>query len=130
MHEPIVSAATPPSLAAIFVVLFGPLIGPYAAIVFGAIAGSLWPLSAAKTITRRAGAVLVLRCTTLAIVLTVSVSRYLADAYNVEPSDLLGIVALAIGAMGNGWRPVFDILSEGVAALAARVFKRPSGAEK
>ena len=124
MAEPLSSAAGSASLAVVAVALLGPLAGPYVVIVFAALAGSLWPLSASSTKTRSAGAWLVLRCTTLAVVLTSGISEYLANAYGVAPGNTLAPVALAIGAMGNGWRPVFAALSEGVAMLASRLTRK------
>lgn len=124
MTEPITAAAGSASLAVVAVALLGPLAGPYTVIVFAALAGSLWPLSAAHTLTRSAGSWLVLRCTTLAVVLTSGVSEYLSSAHGIAPGDSLAPVALFIGAMGNGWRPVFSSLSDGVALAAARIFRR------
>ena len=129
MPEPITSTAGSASLAVVAVALLGPLAGPYVVIVFAALAGSLWALSSTQTITRSAGAWLVLRCTTLAVVLTSGVSEYLASAYGVAPGDSMAPVALAIGALGNGWKPVFSALSDGVAMLAARLLKKAEGAE-
>ena len=123
MPEPITSAAGSANLAVVAVALLGPLAGPYTVIVFASLAGSLWPLSAAHTLTRSAGAWLVLRCTTLAVVLTSGVSEYLSSAHGIAPGDSLAPVALFIGAMGNGWRPVFSSLSDGVGLAAARLSK-------
>ena len=129
MPEPITSAGSA-SLAVVAVALLGPLAGPYVVIVFAALAGSLWPLSIAHTLTRSAGAWLVLRCTTLAVVLTSGVSEYLSRSYGLLPSDFMAPVALSIGAMGNGWRPVFSSLSDGVALAAARLSQKGVGPDQ
>ena len=133
MPDPITSTAGSVSLAVVAVALLGPMAGPYVVIVFAALAGSLWPLSFDQTITRSQGAWLVIRCTTLAVVLTSGVSEYLNDVYGVAPGDSMAPVALLIAALGNGWRPVFGALSDGVAMLAARVVAKKaeaSGVEK
>lgn len=123
MTEPLTAAGSA-SLAVVAVALLGPLAGPYVVIVFASLAGSLWALSSAHTLTRSAGAWLVLRCTLLAVVLTSGVSEYLSSAHGIAPGDSLAPVALFIGAMGNGWRPVFASISDGVALAAARLYKR------
>lgn len=129
MPEPISSTSGSVSLAVLAVAFLGPLAGPYIVIVFSSLAGSLWPLSADRTLTHRAGAWLVLRCTTLAVVLTSGISEYLSNAYGVAPNNSLAPVALLIGALGNGWRPVFASLSDGVALAAARLSRRTQDQE-
>lgn len=130
MPEPISSVTGSASLAVVAVALLGPLAGPYAVIVFAALAGSLWALSSAHTLTHAAGAWLVLRCTLLAVVLTSGVSEYLHTSYGVAPGDSMAPIALLIGAMGNGWRPVFASLSDGVALAAARLSRKDAGGAK
>jgi len=130
MADPITSAAGSASLAVVAITLLGPMAGPYAVIVFASLAGSLWALSSAHTLTRSAGAWLVLRCTTLAVVLTSGISEYLLSAYGVAQGDSMAPVALFIGAMGNGWRPVFSSLSDGVGLAAARLSKRDANQDQ
>lgn len=113
----------------------GPLAGPYVVIVFAALVGSLWPLSAATTDTRREGGWLVVRVTTLAVFLTAAISKFLASQYGIAPADSMGPVALLIGIMGNGWRSIFAAISQGIASRAAgfiRVIPKAesSGTEK
>jgi len=101
------SGQTDPGLDALFVAFLGPLAGPYALIVFAALAGSLWPLSSADAMTRTAGAWLMLRCTLTAVVLTAAVSNYIQTRYEVQAGEAFAPVAFLIGALGNGWRPLF-----------------------
>ena len=105
MAEPSSSAGV--SLTVLSVALLGPLAGPYALIAFAALAGALWPLSAAETPTKVAGAALLLRCTLTAIVLTAFLATLLERTWGVPVNESLAPVALLIGAVGNGWRPVF-----------------------
>lgn len=112
------SGQTGPGLAALFVAFLGPLAGPYALIVFAALAGSLWPLSSADAMTRTAGAWLMLRCTLTAVVLTSVVANMVQTKYGVQASEAFAPVAFIIGALGNGWRPVFAM----VGGAITRVF--------
>jgi len=109
------------SLAVIAVALFGPLAGPYALIVFAALAGAQWPLSSDSTLTWLQGGWLLLRCTLTAVVLTGAVSAYLQTRYSVRIDESAGYVAFAIGALGNGWRPVIASLTLAVAAVSRRL---------
>lgn len=109
------------TLTVVFVALFGPLAGPYALIVFAALAGALWPLSAKATATRTEGAWLLLRCTLTAVILTVFAASLLDRLWGVPVNEGLAPVALLIGALGNGWRPVFDAFGSAMGALAGKL---------
>lgn len=121
MADPTTTSAGGISLTTLFVALFGPLAGPYALIVFAALAGALWPLSSTETETRAAGAWLLLRCTLTAIALTAFIGQGIDKLYGIPAVEALSPVAFAIGALGNGWRPVFVALASAVAALASRL---------
>ena len=108
------------SLTVIFVALLGPLAGPYALIAFAALAGAMWPLSAQTTETRREGAWLLLRCTLTAIVMTGVAASILERQWQIPVNEALAPVALLIGALGNGWRPVFAAIASALGALANR----------
>lgn len=119
MAEPTTTGTV--SVAVLAVALFGPLAGPYALIVFASLAGAQWPLSSDKTLTWLQGGWLLLRCTLTAIILTTTIATYLQTAYGVKIDESIGYVAFAIGALGNGWRPVISSLSLAIEALARRV---------
>ena len=110
MAEPSTSAGV--SLTFLAVALLGPMAGPYAVIVFSALAGSMWPLSSSQTLSRVAGASMVFRCTVTAVVLTGLLAALLEKAFGVRAVEWFGPVALLIGAMGNGWRPVFTAVGD------------------
>lgn len=118
MAEPSTSAGV--SLTVIFVALLGPMAGPYALIAFAALAGAMWPLSASATATRMDGAWLLLRCTLMAVVLTVFLASGIERLWAIPANEALAPVALIIGALGNGWRPVFESLGEVINALIGR----------
>ena len=117
MAEPSTSAGV--TLTVIAVTLLGPLAGPYALIAFAALAGALWPLSAAHTDTLD-GAWLLLRCTLTAIILTVFLARAIEHHLGVPAFELFGPLGLLIGALGNGWRSVFEAVSSALRALVTR----------
>ena len=81
----------------------------------------MWPLSAADTTTKLAGAWLLLRCTLTALLLTAFLSTLLDSWLQVTGLDARPVVAFAIGALGNGWRPVFDAFGAALSALLGRV---------
>jgi len=112
------------SLTVISIALLGPLAGPYALIVFSALAGALWPLSAVPTPTRADGAWLLLRCTVTAVLLTVFIAQGLDHLWEIPANEALAPVALIIGAMGNGWRPVFDSVGAALGALITKFGER------
>ena len=119
MAEPTSSAGV--SIAALAIALAGPLAGPYSLILFAALAGSLWPLSAAATITRTAGAWLVLRCTLTSVVLTGGASAWMATQYGWQINELIAPVAFVFGALGNGWRAVLDTIGGVVSSIMQRL---------
>lgn len=120
MAEPTSTSATAFGLTALSVSLLGPLAGPYALIAFAALSGAMWPLSAAETTTKMAGAWLLIRCTLTALLLTAFLSGLLERWVGVQPVESLAPVAFAIGALGNGWRPVFDAVGSALSALIGR----------
>ncbi len=109
------------SLTVISVTVLGPLIGPYALIAFAALAGALWPLSVAPTATRIDGAWLLLRCTLTAVLLTVFLASIIERLWGMPINESLAPVALMIGAMGNGWRPVFGSVADVLRSLLGRL---------
>lgn len=110
------------SIAALAVALLGPMAGPYALIVFAALAGALWPLSsAAESQTRMAGAWMLLRCMAMAVVLTGSAAAWLQSAYDIAATEALAPVAFVIGALGNGWRAVISSIADALKAVIGRI---------
>ena len=118
------------SLAAVSIALLGPMAGPYALIVFAALAGALWPLSASETISKAAGAKLLLRCTLTAVALTYAMALVLQSQWQIPAVEALSPVAFVIGALGNGWRPVFEAVGSGLSLLVARISGQPPGGPK
>jgi hypothetical protein len=119
MAEPTATSAGI-SLTVLSVALFGPMAGPYALIAFAALAGALWPLSASETTTNAAGAWLLLRCTLTAVVLTFFIANIADRMWGFPVNESLAPVALLIGALGNGWRPVFDAFGLALSAILGR----------
>lgn len=120
MPEP-TSTSAGLSLAAVAIALLGPMAGPYLVIVFAAMGGALWPLSVADTASRAAGAWLLLRYTLTALALTSALAALAEQQWQIPAIESLAPVAFFIGALGNGWRPVFDALALALQALAGRV---------
>ena len=121
MAEPTTTTSAAFGLTALSVALMGPMAGPYALIAFAALSGAMWPLSAVGTSTKLAGAWLLLRCTLTALVLTAFFASIVERAVGLPSLEALAPVAFAVGALGNGWRPVFDALGAALAALLGRL---------
>ena len=109
------------SLAVLAIAVLGPMVGPYAVIIFAALAGAMWPLSSAETISRASGAWLLIRVTTTAVVLTVFLAAAIERNWGLPALEALAPVALMIGALGNGWRVVWDALAGAIRTLLERL---------
>ena len=126
MPEPATTSVTAASVSVtvLFVSMLGPQAGPWALIIVASIGGGLWPMSGSRTRGDGEALMLLLRCTLLAIFCTGMIASYLESSYGLPMSDWLAIVALAIGAMGNGWRAFFAGFSGLMGGAAAAVFSR------
>lgn len=118
MAEPSASSI---SITALAIAVLGPMAGPYALIVFAALAGALWPLSTMPTVTRMQGAAFLLRVVAGAVVLTGSAAYWIETTYRVPAVESVALVAFGIGAMGNGWRPVLAGLRGALVNLVSRL---------
>lgn len=111
MAEPTATTAASVSLTLAFIAAFGPTAGPWALIVACSIGGAMWPLSSAETATRIESVKLVVRCALISLTATGLIAGYVERTYGVPVSESLAFVALALSAMGNGWRPIFAALA-------------------
>lgn len=118
MAEPSTSTL---SITALAIAVLGPMAGPYALIVFAALAGALWPLSTMPTVTRMQGAAFLVRVVAGAVVLTGSAAYWIESRYKVPAVESVALVAFGIGAMGNGWRPVLGGLRGALVNLVSRL---------
>ena len=82
-----------------------------------ALAGALWPLSTMDIPTRLSGAAFLLRIVLSAVLLTGSAAWYLETNYGLPVVHGMAVVAFLIGAMGNGWGPVFSAMRSGLSAF-------------
>jgi len=121
MAEPSTSSL---SITALAIALLGPMAGPYALIVFAALAGALWPLSTMPTVTRMQGAAFLLRVVSGAVVLTGSAAYLIESIYKVPAIESFALVSFGIGAVGNGWRPVLQGLRGALVNLVNRLGDR------
>ena len=118
MAEPSTSTLSITDLA---IAVLGPMFGPYALIVFAALAGALWPLSTMQTVTRAQGAAFLVRVVAGAVVLTGSAAYWIESTYKVPAVESVSLVAFLIGAVGNGWRPVLQSLRGAMVNLVNRL---------
>lgn len=128
MAEP--TTASGISVTALLIALLGPLAGQYAVIVMAALAGALWPLSTMELPSRRAGAAFLLRIVLSAVLLAGSGAWYLETNYAVPAVHGMAVVAFLIGAMGNGWAPVFKAMRDGLSAFVRAAGGAASGSQE
>lgn len=114
------AAAGVTGIVTLSVALLGPNFGPYAVIVFAALSGALWPLSTAHTDGIAAGAWLLVRCTLTAVIFTAMLAGLAETWLGIPATTGLAPVAMIIGALGNGWRAVFDAVGTALGALVNR----------
>lgn len=108
MAEPTSATAGSAATVPIAVALLGTAAGDYAAIVFWALCGSLWPLSAREDLTRAQGAMMVLRLVVTAAAFTGLLAWWIGQHWGVPATTLLAPVALSISAFGDNWRPLIS----------------------
>lgn len=128
MAEP--TTASGISVTALLIALLGPLAGQYAVIVMAALAGALWPLSTMELPSRRAGAAFLFRIVASAVLLSGSAAWYLETNYAVPAIHGMAVVAFLIGAMGNGWAPVFKAMRDGLSAFVRAAGGAASGSQE
>lgn len=117
------------SIAALLVALLGPLGGEYAAIVFAALGGALWPLQTMEGINKKSGAFFLLRVVITAVLITGAATYWLETTYGFPARHGMTVVAFGIGAMGNGLGSVIDSLRAGLAAMARTLAGRQNDTE-
>lgn len=100
--------------------LLGPVLGPYALIVFGAIAGSLLAMGRANTATRLEAAWFVLVGVLLATAITGAVAWTLETYLHIPSAIALMPVAAAIGAGRNALLGLIEALFSALAAFLGR----------
>lgn len=119
MAEP--TTASGVSITALLIALLGPLAGQYTVIVMAALAGALWPLSTMVMTSRKAGAAFLFRIVTTAVLLSGSAAYYLEVNYQLPAAHGMAVAAFLIGAMGNGWSPIFRAMRDGISAFIRAV---------
>lgn len=125
MTEPVSPVVAAVSLVTLGVALFGPLAGPYAAIVAGGIGGGLWALSGAKLESASVGVWLMLRCVVTAIVLTAIISGFIGPFFKVPVTEAYAVVAFGIGMLGNSWRDIAETVKVRLQSLISNSGSKP-----
>lgn len=97
-------------VAAMTVAAAGYVSGDYISILFGAVAGGLWPLSAASTRSRCDGALLMFKLVAAALVFTGLVAYLLERTQAIPATRALAPIAFLIAVAGNRWMGVVDSL--------------------
>ena len=86
-----------------------PFMGQFALIVACSLVGAMWSLRRAETQgNKKAGAIFLLRIVLTACVLSGAGATLLSNVAGISSYDAMAIVALIIGAVGNGWKTVFE----------------------
>ena len=77
--------------------MLGPMAGPYVLILLASVAGAMWPLTAARTMGKAAGAWLLLRCAATALVLTGVLAGILERSWGLPISEGLAAESASFG---------------------------------
>lgn len=112
MTEPTSTASGSIGLAALMIAVFGPAAGEYATIVFAALAGALWPLSSRGDLSRREGAVVVLRLVLTSAALTGALAWWVERSWGVPATTILAPCAFVIAAFGDHWTALIAELAK------------------
>lgn len=103
--------------AAMTVAAAGYVSGDYISILFGAVAGGLWPMSAAATRSRCEGALLMFKLVSAALVFTGLVAYLLERTQAIPATRALGPIAFLIAVAGNRWMGVVDSVFRAINTL-------------
>ena len=107
MTEPATTSGTAGiGLGASLVAILGPAAGPGAAIVFGALAGAMWPLAKRHGLTKAQGGLLVLRLVLTSVALTGALALWLEEEYQIPAMTLLSPISFGIAFIGDRWTSV------------------------
>lgn len=117
MSNPLNAPIEAVSLMTLAVAVFGPQTGPYVVIVLGAIGGGMWALSNTTLETRRQGLWLMLKCVLTAVVLTAVIAGIVGPWFKIPVTEAYAIVSFSIGAIGDGWKDVFESVKSRLQAL-------------
>ena len=110
-------------LSALFVAAAGYVSGDYVTIIFGAVAGSVWPLSSADTKTRTHSAILLFKLVMTACALTGFVA-YLLEHYQAVPAaQALAPIAFGIAVVGDRWVRIIDAVVKALLTLVEAIGK-------
>lgn len=118
MAEPTSTAAgAAASFTGGLVVLLGPVLGPWAAVLLAAFIGALWTLGRVDTPSRFTAALLLGRIVLTALVLTGGLAAVLAHMWAWSLDHVLPGVAFTIGALGDKFHTLRDAVARRFRAL-------------
>lgn len=109
--------------AAMAMAAAGYVSGDYVSILFGAVAGSLWPLSNASTKTRAEGALLVFKLVATALALTSFAAWMLERSQDIPAARTLAPIAFLIAVLGNSWIRIFDAAGSAITSSVEAIGK-------
>jgi hypothetical protein len=122
MAEP--TSTSTAGLIGLFVVLFGPLAGEWALVVFAALAGSMWAVGRSDTSNKAQAAILLAKLVVAAVIFTGAVSTVMEHYLGWPATELLAPVAFIIGFIGERWQ---DILQNLFNAIVGRFIREQNG---
>ena len=118
MAEP--TSASTLSVVGLGVALFGATLGPYAAIVMGALAGGMYAISRTDVGgNKTAAALLLLRIVIVAVVMSGAALWGLSVAFGWDSPHLVSVVAFLIGLFYDRWPVWAETVIEGFVARKA-----------
>lgn len=119
MAEPI-STSTSAGLLGVFVVLFGPMAGEWAMIIFAALAGSMWSVGRSNTQTKGEAALLLAKLVFAAVIFTGAAATFLETELGWPAKQALAPAAFLIGFVGDRWQIILKDIIETFLGKARR----------
>lgn len=104
MAEPTSTSAT--GVIGLFVIVFGPLAGEWAAIIFAALAGAMWAVGRAPSANKLESFWLLIRLVLAAVIFTSVVATLVESQLGWPAQHALAPVAFIIGFFGDRWQDI------------------------
>ncbi len=96
------------SVIAFLAALFGPVIGPWAAVGIASFVGALWTVGAVETQSRLHAGLVLLRTVLTALILTGALAAVLMSYTSISLDYILPLTAFAIGALSDRFGALKD----------------------
>lgn len=120
MAEPTTTSSA--GLLGLFVVLFGPVFGEWALILYAALAGGMWTVSRIETQTHKQAAWLLIKLVLTAFVFTSLAASVIETHWNIPAKQILAPAAFLIAFVGEKWQGIAQLIYDKVSNALSKAF--------